>query len=75
MKERCSWRRASSFDVTTPTETELIEILFKRTGIVMRAACTLLLRLGDAVRELAQVLLIRVVFSEETAISAQTIIV
>ena len=43
---REEWRllHALSFELTTRTEAEWIAVLFKRTNIMTRAACTALLR-------------------------------
>ena len=59
---------ALSFDVTTPTGAQWIEVQFQGTDVRMtRAACTLLLRVfADSDRELVQFFLLQVLLSEET---------
>ena len=55
----------SGSDVTTLTGAERVEILFKSTGVVLRAACTLQLRFAaDVVLKFVQGILSYVVFLE-----------
>ena len=66
LREECRLLHAWSYELTTLTVAEWVEVLFKRTDIMTCAACTLLLRFAaDAAREFAQVLLFQVQLSEE----------
>ena len=66
LREECRLLHAWSYELTTLTVAEWVEVLFNRTDIMKCAACTLLLRFAaDAAREFAQVLLFQVQLSEE----------
>ena len=55
--EECRLLHALSFELTTPTVAEWIEVLFKRTDSITRAKFTPLRFAADSAREFAQVFL------------------
>ena len=65
-REECRLLHALSSELTTPTVAEWIEVLFKRTDVITRVACPLLLRFAaDAALEFAEFLLFQVPLSEK----------